>query len=243
VAEATEILVTLPTEQSPRNGKKRSGNKSLFYSFPPLTGQNRSPKSIIADRQLATVKVGRAIRPTLRRKDKWRRKMSVRDIIRWGRSDHRTPSIYRDPEQSPFLALHREVNRLFDDVFRGFELPLPMTDTTHWAGVWPNVDIAETDKEIHVSAEIPGLEEKDVEILLQEGMLILRGEKHKETVDKEHNFSECFSGHFERRIPVGKEIEENKVTASFKNGVLQVTLPKTERAQTKPLRIAINTKQ
>jgi HSP20 family protein len=166
--------------------------------------------------------------------------MSVRDIIRWGRSD--TPSVARETEQSPFLALHREVNRLFDDVFRGFDLPTSLAGAGTWTTGWPNVEIAETDKEIRVSAEIPGLEEKDVEILLQDGVLTLRGEKHTETKDKDRRFSECFHGHFERRIPVGTEVEEDKAQAAFKNGLLLVTLPKTERAQVQPKRIAINAK-
>ncbi len=168
--------------------------------------------------------------------------MGIRDIIHWGRNDNRTPSLYRDPEQSPFLALHREVNRLFDDVFRGIDFPTPFAGATAWTGGWPNVDMTETEKEYRVSAEVPGLEEKDVEVLLQDGVLIIRGEKRTETEDKDRHVSECFSGRFERRIPVGHEIEEDKVGATFKNGVLLVTLPKTETAQAKPKRIAIDTR-
>ena len=100
---------------------------------------------------------------------------------------------------------------------------------------WPKLEVTETDKQITVSAEIPGMEEKDV------GNLIVRGEMKSETEDKERQFSERFYGRFERRIPVGMDIEESKIEASFKNGVLKVTLPKTERAQTKAKRITINT--
>jgi len=78
------------------------------------------------------------------------------------------------------------------------------------------------------------------EVLLNDGNLILRGEMKSETEDKERQFSERFYGRFERQIPVGIDIDENKVEASFKNGVLKVVLPKTERAQTKAKRIAIN---
>jgi HSP20 family protein len=91
-----------------------------------------------------------------------------------------------------------------------------------------------------VSAEIPGMDEKDVEVLLNDGNLVIRGEMKSETEDKERQFSERFYGRFERQIPVGTDIEEDKIEASFKNGVLTVTLPKTERAQAKAKRIAIN---
>ena len=80
----------------------------------------------------------------------------------------------------------------------------------------------------------------DVELLLNDGNLILRGEMKSETEDKERQFSERFYGRFERQIPVGMDIDENKIEASFKNGILKVVLPKTERAQTKAKRIAIN---
>ena len=133
------------------------------------------------------------------------------------------------------MALHREVNRLFDDVFRGFDqidmgrFPSLATSRSHWG--WPNVEVSETDKEIRVTAELPGLEEKDVEITLDDDVLTLRGEKRSETEDKERQFSERFYGQFERRIPLGVEVEEDKVEAHFKKGVLTVMLPKKPEAQ------------
>jgi HSP20 family protein len=164
----------------------------------------------------------------------------MRDLIPWGRSGDQAPSVYRDLEQSPFLSLHREVNRLFDDVFRSFEMPSTLGRFTSLGANWPNVEISDTDKELRITAEVPGLEERDIELLLEDGVLSLRGEKKTETEDKERRFSERFYGRFERRIAVGSDIEQDKVNASFKNGVLTVTLPKTERAQSKAKRIAIN---
>jgi len=104
------------------------------------------------------------------------------------------------------------------------------------------VEMAETNKEIRVTAELPGLEETDVEVTLDDGVLVLRGEKRSESEDKDRQFSERFYGQFERRIPVGTEVEQDKVEARFKNGVLTITMPKTERAQGKTKRIAINGK-
>jgi HSP20 family protein len=104
------------------------------------------------------------------------------------------------------------------------------------------VEVAETDKDIRVTAELPGLEEKDVEVTLDDDVLTLRGEKRAESEDKERQFSERFYGQFERRIPLGVEVQEDKVEARFRNGVLTITMPKTERAQSKAKRIAINGK-
>lgn len=90
-----------------------------------------------------------------------------------------------------------------------------------------------------MTAEVPGMEEKDIEVLLDDGVLTLRGEKRSETEDKDRRFSERYYGRFERRIPLGYEIEEDKIDACFKNGILSVTLPKTAKAQSQAKRIAI----
>jgi HSP20 family protein len=102
--------------------------------------------------------------------------MSVRDLIPWGREESRVPSLFRDNERDPFLSLHREVNRLFDDVFRGFDGGLPSVGrASPFGGNWPSVEISDNDKEIKVTAEVPGMEEKDIEVLLDDGVLTLRG--------------------------------------------------------------------
>jgi HSP20 family protein len=167
---------------------------------------------------------------------------NVRDLIPRNRSASGSPTIYR--ESDPFIALQREVNRLFDDAFRGFgargfgTLPAAVTE---WSAGWPNLEVSETESEVRVTAEMPGLDEKDVEVLLDDGILTLRGEKKSETEDKGRQFSERFYGRFERQIALGPEVEQDKVAASFKNGVLTITLPKTEQAQSKARRIAIST--
>lgn len=167
--------------------------------------------------------------------------MSVRDLIPWGRSNgNQVPSIFSDRERDPFLSLHREVNRLFDDVFRGFGSNLPsLSGASAFRGGWPSVEISDGEKEIKVTAEVPGLEEKDIEVLLDDGVLTLKGEKRSETEDKDKQFSERFYGRFERRIPLGTEVKDEQVDARFKNGVLTVTLPKSEKAQSQVKRIAI----
>ena len=94
---------------------------------------------------------------------------------------------------------------------------------------------------MRVTAELPGLEEKDIQVELEKGVLAIRGEKKTEMEDKDRLFSERYYGRFERRIPLD-DIDEDKIGASFKNGVLNVILPKSPTAQQKVRRIAINGK-
>ena len=166
--------------------------------------------------------------------------MAIRDLIPWSRGREMTPS--RGEEPNPFLTLHREMNRLFDDVFRGFDLaPFGGSRMFDRTMAWPNIEISESDKDVKVTAELPGLDEKDVQVELANGVLAIKGEKKTETEDKERRFSERYYGHFERRIPVD-DVDQDKASASFKNGVLTVTVPKTAQAQSNVKRITINGK-
>jgi HSP20 family protein len=167
--------------------------------------------------------------------------MNIRDLVPWTRGSDQTPELYRDEGPSSLSTLQREMNRLFEDVFRGFDAPALFGRRHALATMnWPRIEVNETDKEIVVSAEIPGLDEKDVELLINEGRLTVRGEKKAEVEDKDRQFSERFYGRFERQIPLGVDIDEDKIEASFKNGVLKVTLPKSQPAQAKMRRIEIN---
>ena len=163
--------------------------------------------------------------------------MNMRDLIPRGRNQQTTPSRYRD-EADPFMTLHREMNRLFDDVFRSFDMP-PLGSMSRMAA-WPHVEVVDNDKDVRISAELPGLEDKDVDVLMGDGVLTIRGEKRSEIEDKERAFSERAYGRFERRIPLAWEVEEDKIDASFKNGVLTVTLPKAAESRPEVKRIAIN---
>lgn len=167
--------------------------------------------------------------------------MNVRDLIPWGRNTPRqVAGVYGDADRNPFLSLHREVNRAFDEVFRSFDTRVPTFGTLSAFNLgWPSIEISETDTEIRVSSEIAGLDEKDVELLIDDGMLTIRGEKRSETNGENKQFSERFYGRFERRIPVGHDIDESRVDARFKNGVLTVLLPKTETADAQVKRIEI----
>jgi HSP20 family protein len=133
------------------------------------------------------------------------------------------------------FTLHREMNRLFDDVFRGFDMPV----FSGLNGAWPLIEVEDADAEYRVSAELPGLEEKDVEVLVQDGVLILRGEKRAESEDRSRAFSERVYGRFERRLALDG-IDEDRIQAKFRNGVLTVIAPKSARSRERVKRIAIN---
>jgi len=126
-------------------------------------------------------------------------------------------------------------------VFRGFDLSPFSMDRWNGTNAWPGIEISESEKEVQVTAELPGLEEKDIEVELEKGVLAIRGETKTETEDKNRLFSESYYGRFERRIPLD-DIDQDKIEASFRNGVLNVTLPRTATAQQNVRRIAINGK-
>ena len=162
--------------------------------------------------------------------------MNVRDLVPWSRGERERSPATRSDSLSPVMSLHREMNRLFDDVFRGFD------DSRLLAGRsgWPSMDVEETDKEYRVTAELPGLEERDVEVLLQDGLLTVRGEKKLESENRNRTYSERFYGRFERQITLDRDVDEGAVNATFKNGVLTVAVPKSARAVERSKRIPIN---
>jgi len=139
--------------------------------------------------------------------------------------------------ENPFLALQRDMSRLFDDFWRGFDLPAPFGEA--WGSFTPRVDIEETDTEVRVAAELPGLEEKDVEVHLTDDTLVLEGEKREEHEDEKQGWRERSYGRFERSIPLPCEVDADHVSARFKNGLLTVRLPKSPKARERSKRIQI----
>ena len=164
--------------------------------------------------------------------------MSVRNLIPWGRRN-----LASDPAENavyPVMSLQREMNRLFDDMFRGFETGFPADFGMRAFGAWPRLEVREDEDAVRVSAELPGMEEKDVELLIEDGVLTLRGENSSQTEDAKNHFSERRYGRFERRIQLGYEIDEDKVKADLKNGVLEVFLPKNKSVSPRVKRIPLN---
>jgi len=153
-------------------------------------------------------------------------------------------------EVSPFDRLRGEIDRLFDEFGMGpwrsafrhgvFDAGPFWRGEISWGKV-PAVDIAETAKGYEITAELPGIDEKNVEVKYADGILTIKGEKKDEKEEKKENYylSERNYGSFQRSFRVPDGVEADKVEASFKNGVLTVTLPKTPEAQKKEKRIEI----
>jgi len=143
-------------------------------------------------------------------------------------------------EEYPYLSFQRDVNRLFEDFFRGFDVP-SFGAGTEWAGFNPRIDIEEKDGEVQVTAELPGMEQKDFELSLAGDLLVLSGEKREEREDKAGGWHERSYGRFERAIPLPAEIDTEHAKAEFKNGVLRVHLPKSAAAREQTKRIPVST--
>jgi HSP20 family protein len=152
--------------------------------------------------------------------------MNLKSIIPIGRDR----SVARS--DNPFMSLQREVDRLFDDFTRGFP-----TFGNGKAELLPSMDVTETDKDIEITAELPGLEEKDVQINIADNLLTIRGEKNaeKEEKDKNYRLIERSYGSFERTLELPKGVDADAIKANIAKGVLKVTIPKPAPAHAKKI--------
>lgn len=139
----------------------------------------------------------------------------------------------------PFGSLRREMNRMFEDTFGNFLAP--MREGIGRGMLAPSVDVKETDKELEVTAELPGVDEKDVQVTLEDDVLTIKGEKklEKEESREGYHVSERSYGSFFRSLPMPSGVDPNKVNATFSKGILKVTLPKPAGAQAKAKKIDI----
>ena len=136
-----------------------------------------------------------------------------------------------------FGTLHREIDRLFDEFTRGtLEAAGPAQ-----VNLVPSMDVTETDKEIVIAAEMPGLERKDVDISIEDDVLTIRGEKKVETKkddkDKNYHISERSYGMFYRALQLPPGVDPSKVQATVSNGVLKITIPKPARSEPKKIEV------
>jgi HSP20 family protein len=156
------------------------------------------------------------------------------DLIPWTRS--RGSDLQR-AAPDPFFSLQREINRVFDDAWRGIDLPT-MRQGRDPLG-WPSVELQDDEKQLTVVAELPGMNEKDVEVMLENDVLVLRGERRSEREDVNRQFSERYYGRFERHIPLPVEVQADRIEAQFRNGLLTINMPKSENARSHTRRIPI----
>ena len=153
--------------------------------------------------------------------------MNLRSLMPIGRDRNVARS------DNAFMSLQHEIDRLFDDFTRGF----PALSTGGTAELLPKLDVTETDKQIEITAELPGLEEKDVQVNLADNVLTIRGEKkaEKEEKDKAYRLVECSYGSFVRSLELPDGVNADAIKASIDKGVLKVTVPKPAPAQVKKI--------
>ncbi len=164
--------------------------------------------------------------------------------------------------QHPLLTLREEVDHLFDNFFSGFALgPFGSSrrDPMHapafrrfenafsglsspFEGLHIKADVRESDDVYRIQAELPGMEESDIEVSATDGMLTITGEKNEETKDdkEDYHLTERHYGSVKRSFPIPDGVELTKAKASFKNGVLNITIPKQKLAKSKAKKIPIS---
>lgn len=166
----------------------------------------------------------------------------MRSMVPWKKNRDRELA---RPNRDPFQLLHREVDELFDDFSNSF------FDAFPWRGARarldsfalsePKVDFTETDDGYEVSADLPGVEEKDLDLSIDEQSLTIRTEQSSEEERKDRNYHimERSSGCYQRSIPLPADVDHEKIKAKFKNGVLSVSLPKNPEAVSRKRTIEI----
>lgn len=141
-------------------------------------------------------------------------------------------------EDNPLLSLRNNIDRLFDNFFRGIDIsPFAATPATFS----PSIDVADSGKELKVTMELPGMNEKDIDVSLTRNSLTIQGEKKDETEEKGSSYHrmERVYGSFTRTIPLPVEVNVDGARANYKKGVLSITIPKTEKSIKEAKRIPV----
>ncbi len=143
---------------------------------------------------------------------------------------HGTPG---RPLQGPIGQLHREMDQLFDHFFRGFDIGPRRGGGTFSSALTdgllkPTLDIGANDKEYAISIEVPGVEQKDIKIEIANNTLTVSGEKQQKSEEKEKNYyrMERSYGSFRRILSLPEDADQDAIEANFKNGVLNITMPR-----------------
>jgi len=165
--------------------------------------------------------------------------MANKSLIPWRRG--RDSSLEVRQERDSYRSIQQEMNRLFDEFF---EEPFGLRSLRAFEGFedfTPRLDVYETEKEINISAELPGMEEKDIDISLHNNVLTISGKKQSEEVEKGKSFyrRERSYGAFQRSIELPGEVDEEKIEATYDKGILKVTVPKPTEAVSVSRRIKI----
>lgn len=162
--------------------------------------------------------------------------MTLKNLVPWSFRNKRVPVRYYDAD--PFTSLQREMDTLFENLFHGFDVDFFGGRTSSFS---PSVEVSENDKEIKVSAELPGLDKKDIDLSLSHDSLTISGEKKEahEKNGKDWYMKERSYGSFKRIVPLYREIDADKANAHFRKGILTVTLPKSARELERRKKISV----
>lgn len=133
--------------------------------------------------------------------------------------------------------LHRQMNRLFDELFDTSGDTSGGGTGLSGLGARPALDIHQDDDRIEITAELPGVKEEDIDLTVEDGVLRLTGEKKSSREDSQSGYRERSYGRFERRITLPSNVDEEKIEADFRDGVLTVTLPKAEKERGRKIRL------
>ncbi len=168
--------------------------------------------------------------------------MTLRDLTPWRARSTPAPL----PFDSGFDSLRREMDRLFDGLSRGFGTPSAGDGFAFGEAAFltPRLDVAETETAYEVSVELPGIERDDLEVVVTNGVLTIKGEKKAEAEQKQKGrlYAERSYGAFQRSLSLPADADDGKVEAAFKNGVLKLTIEKTPEAKAEVRRIDIKSK-
>jgi HSP20 family protein len=163
--------------------------------------------------------------------------MDMKSLMPFGRSPAPTRS---SGEDDPFSLMRREMDRLIESFSRDWPVPA----ATRGGFLSPKVDVAETDKGLEISAELPGIDQKDIALDLADGVLTIKAEHkvEKEQKDEKRHYHlvERSHGSYLRRFAIPFEPEADKVSASFEKGVLHITVPRSKSAEKQVKKIKIN---
>ena len=162
--------------------------------------------------------------------------VDIKALVPW-RNNKSEVATKRDDFFDPFVSFRREMDRMFDRFFDG----LPASTGAGWQALTPAVDIDETDKEMVITAELPGVSDKDVDVSVLGDVLTIKGEKksEKEQKDGDSTYVERRFGSFARSVRLSFEVKDGQVDARFKDGVLTINMPKPTDMQRSVRRIAV----
>ncbi|HEX5957067.1 MAG TPA: Hsp20/alpha crystallin family protein [Hyphomicrobiaceae bacterium] len=165
--------------------------------------------------------------------------MNLKPLIPW-REKSQTPAI-REGFFDPLVTFRREVDRMFDDFFNGMRPRTPWPLGNGWQGLTPVIDVTETEKEVVITAELPGVNEKEVEVTIADDLLTIKGEKKTELEQEngDATYMERRFGSFSRSVRLPFEVKDEKVDAKYDKGVLTIRVPKPAEIQKAVRRIEV----